>query len=81
MKEIDVPINLTKSIVSRHSIGLEFAKRIFYKGVDVSPIPFREFSESSQSLTTFIQLARKYKLSLPQIFKIMGYGYKVLGQS
>lgn len=81
MKIIDVPINLSKSVVSRHSIGLEFAKRTLYRGVDISPIPFREFSEASLNLTTFIELVRKYKLPFSKVLKLMGYGYKVLGQS
>jgi hypothetical protein len=81
MKMLDVPINLSKSIISKNAQGCEFAKRTFFKNVDVSPIPFREFSEASQNLTTFVQLVRKYKVSIASIFKIMGYGYRILGSS
>jgi hypothetical protein len=81
MKQIDVPINLSKSIISKNGQGLEFAKRTFYKGVDVSPIPFREFSEATLNLTTFIQFTKKYNISVATIFKIMGLGFRVRGVS
>jgi len=78
---IDVPINKSKSIISKNGLGLEFAKRTFFKGQDVSPVPFREFSEASTSLTSFVELTRKYSVSYRSVLQIMGYGYKVLSSA
>jgi hypothetical protein len=81
MEMLAVPINKSKSIISKSGLGLEFAKRTFYKGQDVSPIPFREFSEASYSLTGFVELTRKYSVPFSSILKIMGYGYRVVNSS
>jgi hypothetical protein len=77
MKMLGVPINLTKSIVSRRGIGLEFAKRTIVNGVDVSPLPIREFSEATYSLTAMMELLNKYKPSTNNMLAVMGYGYRV----
>jgi hypothetical protein len=37
MKEIGVPINLAKSVVSENKPVVEFVKRVSVNGTDVSP--------------------------------------------
>lgn len=76
---LGVEVGLHKSVLSSNGIGLEFAKRTFYKGVDVSPVPVREFLDALLGLPSAIAFARKYKLSLAQLVKSLGFGYKVLG--
>jgi hypothetical protein len=41
MKELGVEINLSKSLISQNGT-LEFAKRAYVRGVDVSPISLKE---------------------------------------
>lgn len=76
---LGVEVGLHKSVLSPNGIGLEFAKRTFYKGVDVSPVPVREFLDSLLGLPSAIAFARKYNLSLAGLVKSLGFGYKVLG--
>lgn len=59
---------------------LEFAKRTFYKGQDVSPVPFKELRAASISIGASAELARKYSLSRTALLKAFGYGYKVLAR-
>lgn len=40
---IGVECNLSKSILSPKGIGLEFAKRTFFHGDNVSPSPLKEY--------------------------------------
>jgi len=42
MRLLGVEINLTKSIVSPNEPIFEFAKRTYNRGVDVSPLPFKQ---------------------------------------
>jgi hypothetical protein len=42
MKDLDVEVNLSKSILSPKGKGLEFAKRFYYLGKDCSPIALKE---------------------------------------
>jgi len=39
MSQLNVEINLSKSIVSHRGTAFEFAKRTIFKGEDVSPLP------------------------------------------
>jgi len=79
VKSLGVECNLSKSIISPKGLGVEFAKKTFYKGVNVSPTPFAELGEALRSLPALIELGRKYKLSFPSAVAVAGFGYKVLG--
>lgn len=51
LKEIDVPINLSKSLLSQ--IGharAEFCKRIFYQGTEISPLNWTVLREAGKSI-------------------------------
>jgi hypothetical protein len=76
MQSMDVGIGDHKSLVSRNGSCLEFAKRTFRKGVDVSMVPFNEFIATRQSLTALLELIREYRLTLGQLLTVLGYGYK-----
>jgi len=76
MRRMGVGIGAHKSMVSGSGKALEFAKRTFYNGMDVSPISFREFVVGRQSLDGLLELIRKYSLSLGQTMSVLGYGYK-----
>lgn len=60
MGRIGVPINMVKSIVSRNGT-FEFAKRVFWKGYDVSAVPVRLLD------TTRIELSSLQTLMLSEL--------------
>jgi hypothetical protein len=76
MHRMGVGIGAHKSMVSGSGHALEFAKRTFYKGVDVSPVSFREFVVGRQSFAGLLELVRKYSLTLGQMMSVLGYGFK-----
>lgn len=78
MDAIGVGINLSKSILSPKGLGLEFAKRTFVNGQDVSPISFRELSESLQpgNISSWVAFANQQKLNFCRQARILGFGYK-----
>lgn len=79
VEAIGVECGLAKSILSPKALAIEFAKRTFYKGVDVSPIPVLEFVMATLTLSEAVSFAKKYSLSFAQLLKSLGYGYRVLG--
>jgi hypothetical protein len=76
MRSMDVGIGDHKSLVSRSGRALEFAKRTFLNGVDVSMVPFAEFVAGRLNLSALLELIRKYNLSLGQTLSVLGYGYR-----
>lgn len=76
MHRMGVGIGAHKSMVSGSGSTLEFAKRTFHNGVDVSPISFREFVVGRQSFAGLLELVRKYSLTLGQTMSVLGYGYR-----
>jgi hypothetical protein len=76
---LGVECNLGKSILSHKGIGLEFAKKTFYRGNNISPTPLRELHAALKSPVDLWEYGKKYSLSLPQLLKVAGFGYKVLG--
>lgn len=77
LKELGVECGLHKSVVSHQGTSLEFAKRTYFKGVDVSPVPLTEFIAACSSVSSMVAYATKYSLTLVQIARTMGYGYRV----
>lgn len=74
-----VKCGLHKSLLSPNGLALEFAKRTWYKGKDISPITIRDLSASLLTIPSFIAYANNHSISLPRLLKIAGFGYKVLG--
>jgi hypothetical protein len=81
MKALGVGIGDHKSLISRTGRALEFAKRTFYNGKDVSMVPFAEFVMGRQSLAGLLELVRKYSLSFGQMLSVLGYGYRAKANS
>nr|UIW13814.1 MAG: RNA-dependent RNA polymerase [Rhizoctonia solani mitovirus 42] len=80
IRNIGMEIGLHKSVLSRTTVSLEFAKRIFHKGVDVSAVPFKEFFASLGGFGNILEFANKYKLSKLQIAKTLGFRFKSLSK-
>lgn len=80
MKALGMEFGLHKSVLSRKGLALEFAKRMFYKGVDVSPVPILEFTSSLTGIGQFKEFGAKYKLSPVQMAKCLGFRFKALAK-
>jgi hypothetical protein len=80
MSTLGVGIGLHKSLISASGTAVEFAKRTFYCGMDVSPIPFTELQAAFQAPSAAVEFIRKYNLSLTAFVKAAGYGFNVLGR-
>lgn len=76
MKHADVGVGAHKSLVSRVGTAIEFAKRTFRNGVNVSGAPFAEFVVCRQSLAGLLELVRKYQLPFGRMLSVLGYGYR-----
>jgi len=79
LRALGVECGLAKSVLSTRARGIEFAKRTLIDGVDISPFPLSEFFSACLSLPSALAVAQKYRLTLPQLLKLLGYGYRVLG--
>jgi hypothetical protein len=79
MKELGVECNLAKSVISPKGIGLEFAKKTFYQGINVSPTPLKELFAAFETLQAFKSYGVKYNLSFPSLMKLAGSGFRVMG--
>jgi hypothetical protein len=75
MKSLGVELNLSKSILSC-GLGCEFAKRTFFKGIDVSPFPLKEAQAAHVGISPALELARKYNISLDVLLRYLGYGWR-----
>lgn len=78
MNGLGVEIGGHKSLVSRNGSTLEFAKRTFFHGKDVSAVPLPELLVARRNLSAGLELCRKYNLSLGAYCKFLGYGYRAL---
>lgn len=76
---LGVECNLAKSILSYKGIGLEFAKKTFYRGVNISPTPLKELYAALESPNGLLQYGKTYNLNLSQLLHVAGFGYKVKG--
>jgi hypothetical protein len=77
---IGMEIGLHKSILSRNGSVIEFAKRIFHNGVDVSPVPFKEFFAALFGYGNLLDFGRKYNLSFVQLARVLGFKYRALSK-
>jgi len=75
---IGVKVGLHKSILSPQGTALEFAKRTVWNGVDVSPVPLKEFNAASQTLPSLVSFAAKYRLDLVRTLRVFGFGWRTL---
>jgi len=83
MKEWDVGINLSKSIISNNG-SFEFAKRFFYKYQDVSGLSFKEMAVARWNLRVLLQLFANISTfrhsRISEMLSFLGHGYKALSR-
>lgn len=82
MKELGVGVNVSKSLVGK---GIEFAKKFYLSSNgrfkrNITPISFKDYWVSSQSLQGAVEMKIKYNLSLPALLWSLGWGYKAVGR-
>lgn len=82
LKIIGMEVGLHKSILSsrQETLAVEFAKRVFLNGEDVSPVPILEFTSSLFDYGRLIEFARKYSLTAIQLAKVLGFKYQALSK-
>lgn len=79
MAALGVDINLVKSVVSNDSF--EFAKRFYSKGVNLSPLSFKELEVSLSSLDAMSLMLSKFQgetVRISTFARLRGYGYRSL---
>jgi hypothetical protein len=77
MSGLGVGIQLSKSVHDSSGRGvLEFAKRVYYGGFSVGPLALLEVLSAAGSLPAWLELVRKYQLSLSQGLTLLGFGYR-----
>jgi hypothetical protein len=77
MDSLGVDIGIHKSLLSPQGQAMEFAKRTIYKGVDVSPVPLKEFYAASRNLGAFVEVLSKYGCTFTRGLQAMGAGWQV----
>ncbi|QDW65415.1 putative RNA-dependent RNA polymerase [Rhizoctonia solani mitovirus 25] len=76
LKELGMPVNVFKSLVSLNGSCMEFAKRTIYKGKDISPIALKEMSAAQSLAPAMIQFAVSHALSLPELLASFRFGWR-----
>jgi len=73
MKDLDVTINLSKSLVSPKGYA-EFAKRFVNSKDDLSGASLLEFSSLKDGMSNLMSLTRRYKIPQSNFYRILGRG-------
>ena len=77
MKILGLEINLSKSVISNNCF--EFAKRIVYKGKDISPLSLKEINGVGENLLSLASFRDKWDISFPASLSFISAGYRSLG--
>jgi hypothetical protein len=73
---IGVECGLHKSIMSPKGLGLEFAKKTFIRGHNISPLSWKELSTALKDISSWSAFSHTWNLSLVRQYRILGHGYK-----
>jgi hypothetical protein len=80
MKVLGVGIGLHKSLLSPSATALEFCKKTFWLGFDVSPIRFAEMQSAFSQPAAAVEFIRKHNMTWQRFVKACGFKYNVLGR-
>jgi len=75
-KILGVQIGLAKSLVSKSSWTLEFAKKFFVDGKRAFYVPFRDIVVTTLSTSAMSEFMCKHGYSFSSYLKLRGCGYK-----
>lgn len=78
-------VNLFKSLLSDSGRCLEFAKRTIFihpdgTWADISPVPVKEMAAAQKLLPALVQFGIKYQLTLSELLKAFGFGWRNLAE-
>jgi hypothetical protein len=73
MRELDVGVNPSKSLVSNRGIA-EFAKRVVSCDAMFSGVSLKEFTKISSNFGMILETITKFSVSLPSFLRFMGLG-------
>nr|WAY16590.1 putative RNA-dependent RNA polymerase [Rhizoctonia solani mitovirus 113] len=77
MESLGVKVNTSKSLLSHRGLAFEFAKRTVVRGVDVSPVTFKEYYSATRSIGAFLQLMKRTQTPFARALQALGVGWKV----
>jgi len=77
-EDIGLGVNLSKSLSSRRGTALEFAKRTFHLGKDVTPVTLKNHFLARTSIPAMIDFVLSYNLTLKQFLVWSGFGFRAL---
>nr|UPW42175.1 MAG: putative RNA dependent RNA polymerase [Beijing sediment mito-like virus 5] len=80
MKQLDVGVNLSKSLVSDKGIG-EFAKQLISPSGLLQGLSLKEFSSLGNQLSNVLALSKKLKAKRSNILRLFGFGSLSCGHS
>lgn len=75
-KQIGLSVSIPKSIRSRKATALEFAKRTFYKGNDVSPVTLKGLLMAQNNVSSLFDFIDGSLVGPLLFLDLYGYGYK-----
>lgn len=73
MKELDVGVNPSKSLVSNKGVA-EFAKRVVNSDSFFSGVSLKEFTKISSNFGMILETITKFNVSLSSFLRFMGLG-------
>jgi hypothetical protein len=83
LRGLGMEVGLHKSLLCRAGSGnvvIEFAKRIFHNGIDVSPVRVTEFLAALFEWPRLLAFRDKYNLSDSSVLKLLGFKYQALSR-
>lgn len=78
MKQLDVGVNLSKSLISTCGVG-EFAKQLISPVGTLHGLSLKEFLKLGDSISNVVALCHKLDLKLSLVMRLFGYGSKSVG--
>jgi hypothetical protein len=78
LRSLGVKVGIHKSLLSPKGEALEFAKRTIWRGVDVSPIPLKEFNAACQTVPNMTSFSNKYEMDLVTTVRAFGFGFRTI---
>jgi hypothetical protein len=79
LSQLGVECGLHKSLLSPNGTALEFAKRTWHLGKDVSPITIKELVAALTGPSNLVSFMNHHQVPLSSALSIGGFGYKVVG--
>jgi hypothetical protein len=77
LREIGVKAGLAKSIISKGSFYVEFAKKFFTPQGRADMLPLKEVIATYSSTLLICEFVKQHSLTITQILSVLGYGYRV----